>query len=164
VSAFSKNPSSDKQQQSSRMEAKRILLLVHQGAKSSDEEGVLSGQQGMPKEEEGTMKFIGLPHPRLGEPMKYLLNAKGTIMELQKATTPKDSYASYFVGDSVVSSGCTYIASRIDPLFLVLPALSKRSSWAPIEQTLAEDNLLLLQEHPLMNLECICDKNGERIA
>ncbi|OVA08302.1 Ribonuclease H2 [Macleaya cordata] len=64
---------------------------------------------------EGLM--LSLRHPKSGNQTCYFLN-NGSIQELHWF---KQSYGSWFLGDYVCEDGGLYIATPIDPVFLLLP-------------------------------------------
>ncbi|GAO16307.1 uncharacterized protein UV8b_05667 [Ustilaginoidea virens] len=86
-------------------------------------------------------RIITLPHPRNGQPARYLICPKGEIHEFTRVSAPTSTPKSWLVESEEeqldVSAGETrtsihaetisrsdmYIATPIDPLFLVLPSL-----------------------------------------
>lgn len=84
------------------------------------------------------------------------------ILELQVARPRGSELASIFVGQSVQEDGILHMASRVDPLFLLLPILGKHPArWCPLDQMLAEagcGDLLGLQH---LDARKICDTNGK---
>ncbi|KAL6771954.1 hypothetical protein ACKKBG_A28420 [Auxenochlorella protothecoides x Auxenochlorella symbiontica] len=70
---------------------------------------------------DGAPCFFTMSHPATGDDVTYLATAS-TICEVN---VHKPSYTSWFVGDSVVEDGSTYLATPMDPLFLILPALER---------------------------------------
>eukprot|EP01116_Phalansterium_solitarium_P017980 TRINITY_DN4589_c0_g1_i1.p1 TRINITY_DN4589_c0_g1~~TRINITY_DN4589_c0_g1_i1.p1 ORF type:complete len:305 (+),score=68.22 TRINITY_DN4589_c0_g1_i1:50-964(+) len=68
---------------------------------------------------EQDLVFTSLPHPKRGCQARYALT-KGRILEIQRLI---EEPASWFVGDSVQSDGSLYLATPVDPMFLMIPLL-----------------------------------------
>ncbi|KAG6008732.1 hypothetical protein E4U21_003927 [Claviceps maximensis] len=95
-------------------------------------------------------RIVALPHPRTGRPSRYLFCPESGIHEFTKICAPKhaptswliESYRRAFPGEhatgdddddhdheengthaEIISNGAMYVATKIDPLFLVLPSL-----------------------------------------
>jgi ribonuclease H2 subunit B len=84
------------------------------------------------------LPLVSYMHPK-GSPVLYL-NLGDTIYELQMVQ-PKGRYASWFIDDRVSSDENFYIASKIDPKFLLLPYLEKNAKkFSPIDQLLTFEN------------------------
>ena len=61
------------------------------------------------------------------------------------------------------TDGSLHIASEVDPLFLLLPALSESTKFRPLDQILASEGgsgLLPLRMCAKLNLSLICEVNG----
>ncbi len=67
------------------------------------------------------MTPLFLEHPKHRAKVQYLASG-GNIFELQKVEC---AIGSWFVGDAVEPDGDLYVASRVDPVFLMLPDLLK---------------------------------------
>ncbi|KAF6174301.1 hypothetical protein GIB67_040794 [Kingdonia uniflora] len=65
--------------------------------------------------------FLSLRHPKSGNPTCYLLN-NGYLQELHWF---KQSYGSWFLGDYVSEDGSLYVATPVDPVFILLPIFDK---------------------------------------
>jgi ribonuclease H2 subunit B len=52
----------------------------------------------------------------------YLVAPDGRLQELHWF---KQSYAAWFIGDFVCSDGSLYIASPVDPIYMILPILEQ---------------------------------------
>ncbi|XP_078379595.1 ribonuclease H2 subunit B-like isoform X1 [Oculina patagonica] len=85
--------------------------------------------------------FIKIPHPRTGKEQQFLLSHSGEkIFEVLQF---KEEPRSWFVEDSVQKDGSLYVITPVDPLFLILPYLTKFSQkFRTLEQ------LLLDEGHP----------------
>jgi len=85
--------------------------------------------------------FIKIPHPRTGKEHQFLLSHNGEkIFEVLQF---REETRSWFVEDSVQKDGGLYIITPVDPLFLILPYLTKFSQkFRTLEQ------LLLDEGHP----------------
>jgi hypothetical protein len=110
--------------------------------------------------------IISLLHPRTNRKTPFLF--VGTkIYELQTGYPmlgEETGYASWFVGDSVISDGSLVIATPIDPLFLALSFLCTSTRMRP------SDQLFLSEKAPEskrighckdLNLKHICDVNDQ---
>ncbi|CAH3120028.1 unnamed protein product [Pocillopora meandrina] len=85
--------------------------------------------------------FIKIPHPRTGMEQQFLLSHSGEkIFEVLKFT---EEPRSWFIEDSVQKDGSLFVITPVDPLFLVLPYLTKYS-----QKFRTLDQLLLDDEHP----------------
>jgi len=114
-------------------------------------------------------KIVNLPHPsRSEEHIQYLISMNN-IFELQVLNGNLN--ASWFIDDRIQKDGSLYMASPIDPLFLLLPLLEKHRKksndhagyFCTIDQILTQTDgdineiaLLLYFKH--LNLSLICDK------
>ncbi|RDA86648.1 hypothetical protein CP532_5052 [Ophiocordyceps camponoti-leonardi (nom. inval.)] len=103
-----------------------------------------------------------LPNPKLGRPTRYLVCPEGGIHELKKVTAPSSSPRSWLIENRAGSSdrglqhgGATaepdaqvianpdlYMATAVDPLFLILPALVDDESPSHKRLFLSSDDYL----------------------
>ncbi|KAK9265672.1 hypothetical protein L1049_001682 [Liquidambar formosana] len=65
----------------------------------------------------GIGRLLSLCHPKSGNRACYLF-LNGALQELHWF---KRSYGSWFLGDYVCEDGCLYIATPVDPVFIMLP-------------------------------------------
>ncbi|KJZ74668.1 hypothetical protein HIM_06018 [Hirsutella minnesotensis 3608] len=95
----------------------------------------------LPKEATSDARIVCLPNPRHGRPARYLVCPKTGIYEFIKISAPKSDPRSWLietrdksensspdsttVGAQTVSDADLFLATPIDPLFLVLPALAE---------------------------------------
>lgn len=114
-------------------------------ASTSKSKYVLEAQAGsssvmfvLPTSASPDAKIVTLPHPRHGKPSRYLVCPSTGIYEFTKISAPKTMPRSWLLetrtteGDtavgiakaSVMDSADLYLATRTDPLFLILPALA----------------------------------------
>lgn len=90
----------------------------------------------IPKKATPDARIVTLQNPRYAKPTRYLICPEAGFFEFNKITTPKSAPRSWLVentrleGDSskeleaqITSDPELYIATPIDPLFLLLPAL-----------------------------------------
>lgn len=85
----------------------------------------------------------------------------GNVLEIQVAKPRGSELASVFIDQSVQEEGALYMASRIDPLFLLLPVLTKHATkWCPLEQALAEAGQRDLRGLHHLDAQKLCDVNG----
>ena len=110
--------------------------------------------------------IINLLHPRTNRKTPFLfVNEK--IYELQTSYPmlgEETGYASWFVGDTIISDGSLVIATPIDPLFLAISLLSTNKRMRPFNQ------LFLSEKAPEskrighcsdLNLKHVCDVNDD---
>ncbi|KAG6009987.1 hypothetical protein E4U54_008444 [Claviceps lovelessii] len=101
----------------------------------------------LPKAAASDARILTLAHPRSGRPSRYLFCPESGIYEFTKLCAPKHAPTSWLIetdqprfggGDDddqgkegketgtrteIISNGAMYVATKIDPLFLVLPSL-----------------------------------------
>eukprot|EP00752_Nemacystus_decipiens_P016423 g14680.t1 len=83
------------------------------------------------------------------------------LLELQVAR-PREpqELASFFVDQAVQQDGAVHMASRVDPLFLLLPVLCKHATkWCPLDQALAEGGCGSLRGLRYLDANKLCDIN-----
>lgn len=100
---------------------------------------------------------------KTGEMTKFLM-VGDNLLELQVAR-PREpqELASFFVDQAVQQDGAVHMASRVDPLFLLLPVLGKHATrWCPLDQALAEGGCGSLRGLRHLDANKLCDVNGER--
>eukprot|EP00873_Tetraselmis_striata_P006239 jgi/Tetstr1/426503/TSEL_016802.t1 len=68
----------------------------------------------------GPVMSVQLAHPGSGAPAAFLLGAGGSVAEVQ---VYRKTYAAWLTGQASVADGGLWLASRLDPLLLLLPAL-----------------------------------------
>ncbi|CAN0222533.1 unnamed protein product, partial [Hapterophycus canaliculatus] len=105
---------------------------------------------------------VGIPYPQhdTGEATKFMMIGDN-LLELQVAR-PREPHelASFFVDQAVQQEGAVYTASRIDPLFLLLPILAKHATrWCPLDQALAEGGCGSLRGLRHLDAKKLCDVN-----
>ncbi|KAL4729292.1 hypothetical protein ACLX1H_003706 [Fusarium chlamydosporum] len=95
----------------------------------------------LPSKASSDSRIVTLPHPRHGRPARYLVCPETGIYEFTKVAPPKTTPRSWLIEttpnstseDSTSKVGVSmgqdlYLATLIDPLFLVLPALTETQS------------------------------------
>ncbi|KAJ4012926.1 hypothetical protein NW752_006196 [Fusarium irregulare] len=95
----------------------------------------------LPTKASSEARIVTLPHPRHGRAARYLVCPETGIYEFTKVATPKTTPRSWLIEtapeststDSTSNIGVSmgqdlYLATLIDPLFLVLPALAETQS------------------------------------
>ncbi|CEJ91719.1 hypothetical protein VHEMI07412 [[Torrubiella] hemipterigena] len=77
-------------------------------------------------------RIANLPHPRNGSPSRYLVCPDTGIYEFTKVATPKTAPRSWLIEGNVSSQTISepemFVATAIDPLFLIIPALVPKAS------------------------------------
>ncbi|KAM0506467.1 hypothetical protein ACHAP8_001507 [Fusarium lateritium] len=95
----------------------------------------------LPSKASSEARIVTLPHPRHGRPARYLVCPETGIYEFTKVATPKTTPRSWLI-EAIPNSASMentskvgvsmgqdlYMATLIDPLFLVLPALTETQS------------------------------------
>ena len=97
----------------------------------------------LPTKASNEAKIITLPHPRHAKPARYLVCPETGFYEFTKIAAPKSTPRSWLIESTakatdkddngedasprgqIVSSGDLFVATSIDPLFLVLPVLAE---------------------------------------
>lgn len=74
------------------------------------------------EQNESQCKLVHLKNPKSGTATCYLVAPDGRLQELHWF---KQSYAAWFIGDFVCSDGSLYIASPVDPIYMILPILEQ---------------------------------------
>ena len=84
------------------------------------------------------------------------------LLELQAARPRRrEELGSFFIDQSVQEDGAVRMASRVDPLFLLLPVLCKHATrWCPLDQALAEAGCGGLRSLGHLDAHKLCDVNG----
>ncbi|TQV97439.1 Ribonuclease H2, subunit B [Cordyceps javanica] len=91
----------------------------------------------LPRSATADARIVSLPHPLSGQPSKYLVCPETGIYEFTKVAAPKTSPRSWLIASTnsdkenqsrvenaeTASSADLFVATHIDPLFLLLPAL-----------------------------------------
>ena len=101
--------------------------------------------------------FVNLPHPKAGNDVVFVI-VDGNIMELQSVQPRR--HGSWFIDQRISSDNFLYLASKIDPRFLILPFLEKDPlRFRPLDQ-------IVLSKIPLTGsqdwkLDEICDVNDK---
>ena len=122
-----------------------------QGSDANGEAPTVAASEGADGgSKENIMKIIGLRHPRTGRVVPFLSQGDGDdvqIFEIQIMRAAEDKHSSWFLGDQVQEDGSLYMCSKIDPLFLVLPYLTKAS-----QKFCPRDQIVDDAESPLMKM------------
>lgn len=103
----------------------------------------------------GNMSIMTLPHPRTGQATCFLV--KPGRWGLYEAVSYYEDTRSWFIEDTVESIGSMYMASKFDPLFLVLPFLRAAKKIEPLTQILTQ------QAFPQLStfISAAIESNGE---
>jgi hypothetical protein len=94
--------------------SQHLLLIDSLGAAATDGTGV-------------ALEFFTVPHPRHGLPTRYAVSPTG-LWECQVLLEGEKQPSSWLVDADVYREGQLYVATVMDPLFLVLPELRKSAS------------------------------------
>ncbi|PHH71532.1 hypothetical protein CDD82_6455 [Ophiocordyceps australis] len=85
----------------------------------------------LPKQAKPDARIVTLPNPRHGQPARYLVCPETGVYEFTKIAAPSSSPRSCLIQPScqdvdpqIVMDAHLFVATPIDPLFLVLPALA----------------------------------------
>lgn len=112
--------------------------------------------------------IVILRHPNNGETGAFLFSKDNRY--IQEILTYIDDKRSWFIDESVKSSGTLKISTPIDPIFLVLPYLRGENSATLLDQLLHDDmypeTKRLLQCEDLKYLTCVADETvlGDIVA
>ncbi|ELR21040.1 Ydr279p family (RNase H2 complex component) protein [Acanthamoeba castellanii str. Neff] len=125
----------------------------------------------LPQNAEGQqdLKIITLPHPRTGAAARFMVRS-GQVLEIQKVT---ERYRCWFKDNYVHKDGSLFIATEVDPLFLLVPLLEKNRKqtsesagyFCEKDQILTEDfeaypGYAHFLEWPTLPLGLVCDTKG----
>eukprot|EP00116_Pleurobrachia_bachei_P008391 sb/3468653/ len=111
--------------------------------------------------ENADASILTLHHPKNGQKcLVYFAN--NTFHELLSAN---DKYVSWFVGDSVIGGEPLTVATKIDPVFLVLPYLMKSPhQYAPLDQTLVDEQFPCAMQLSETDVSAVADVKDERLG
>ncbi|KAL4192969.1 hypothetical protein AMTRI_Chr06g174550 [Amborella trichopoda] len=112
--------------------------------------------------------LLSLRHPKSGKPSCYLFT-DGLLQELHWF---KQSYGSWFIGDYICEDGGIYVATPVDPVFIVLPLfhearMKKGDELGKFRQV---DDIMFVDGYPgyryllpvvSNSLQAICEVKGE---
>jgi len=107
------------------------------------------------------VKTVKLRHPKTNEAATFLYNqVTGKLCELLAFT---EEHRSWFVGQKLVSDGRLFLATPVNPVFLVLPYLAKATRLVPLDQMLEDDKFPLTEEllGQVKGLDKIADSKGD---
>jgi len=108
-----------------------------------------------------SMEFVNLPHPRGGLPVMYLLQRETrSILELQ--TVQPRRHGAWFLDNRVSGDAFCYLATKVDPRFLLLPFLEAKEKYMPMDQIVSfveGCTKLPLEWIGDWNMTSICDVN-----
>lgn len=134
----------------------------------------------LPSKATSEARIVTLPNPRHGRPARYLVCPETGIYEFTKIATPKTTPRSWLIEttsestpeDNSSKAGVSmgqdlYLATLIDPLFLVVPALTETQSKGSEEKRLflsSDDHFDKLQQDSSHLSEILrCDKTRKLI-
>ncbi|KAI4364995.1 hypothetical protein MLD38_021022 [Melastoma candidum] len=81
------------------------------------EKRILVAPEGIAGEHGIIDQFMSLRHPKSGQSACYLFS-HGNLLELHRF---KSRFGSWFLGNYVSKDGCLYMATPVDPVFVLLP-------------------------------------------
>jgi len=112
----------------------------------------------------GSVSIVSLPHPRNGRKTCFLLKAGNC--DLYEVVSCNEDNRSWFIGDTVESNGSIFMASKFDPLLLVLPFLSAAKKLEPLSQILTHEDFPQLSSFVSATMESggVLKRNLERVA
>ncbi|CAM9147265.1 unnamed protein product [Discosporangium mesarthrocarpum] len=141
------------------MEAHQYLFLIQGNEKGSFSLSGLKNFSSSGENGDLTATITTFTHPRTGSPAQYMLVEKD-LLEIQVARPRNHEKASFFIDQAVQAEGAVYFASRVDPLFLLLPILKKHTAkWCPLDQVLAEAGCAGLRGLQHLDASKLCDVN-----
>lgn len=107
------------------------------------------------------VKTVKLRHPKTDSAATFLYNkVTGKLCELLAFT---EEHRSWFVGQKLVSDGRLFLATPVNPVFLVLPYLAKATRLVPLDQMLEDDKFPLTEEllGQVKGLDKIAESKGD---
>ena len=143
----------------SKPQARQLVLFLGKKGENVGTEGVRRSAL----QQQSDLQLVKLPHPKGGVPVMFLRGGDDAVYELQNAAPRK--HASWFINQRVCSDPSFYMASRIDPRFLILPDLEKASArFSPLDQivSVAEGCARInLEKASSWGLHELCDINDK---
>lgn len=139
----------------------RILLLQDEDGKFRQTSIASDARKNDNKEVESDVDMISLPHPSNGDSTKFIIY-NNRLLELQHMHR-EDSIHSWFVNQNVVEDGRVYVATNMDPLFIVLPLLRQHgANFSPLSQLMVSwqsnyEFCMKLLKIKNLDLELVCD-------
>jgi len=115
--------------------------------------------------ENESVKILRLRHPKSGSGSCFLYNSgERRLLELMSYT---EDHRAWFIGSKVVSDGRMLVATPVNPLYLLLPYLSKSEKLVPLDQMIedqefpeTEDILLATLDDEKLNT--VADRKGSK--
>lgn len=131
------------------------VLIAHLPSKTLGKDASISNVEG---------QLLHLRHPKSGNPSCYIM-MDGCLQEIHWF---KQRYNSWFLGDYVCEDGSLYVATPVDPIFVVLPLMDQARMKKGDEpgKFRALDEIMFVEGYPgyghllpLMHelLEAVCD-------
>jgi len=143
----------------SKPQARQLVLFLGKKGEDVGTEGVRRSAL----QQQSDLQLVKLPHPKGSVPVMFLRGSDDTVYELQNAAPRK--HASWFINQRVCSDPSFYMASRIDPRFLILPDLEKAGArFSPLDQivSVAEGCARInLEKASSWGLHELCDINDK---
>jgi len=93
---------------------------------------------------DGCMRTVKLRHPKTDTAATFLHNSASN--KLYELLAFSEEHRSWFVGQKVVSDGRLFLATPVNPVFLLLPYLVKATRLVPLDQMLEDDKFPLTEE------------------
>lgn len=90
------------------------------------------------EDEKNRVEAIKLRHPRTNQSCRFIYNPNNGIIQEILTFCPK--YRSWFIGNTVNSSGKLFLSTSVDPLLLVLPYLLEAKVSSPLDQTVHDED------------------------
>eukprot|EP01018_Ginkgo_biloba_P022692 Gb_16854 [translate_table: standard] len=117
------------------------VLIAHLPSQTSPKSATVGAVEG---------QLLHLRHPKSGNPTCYIL-MDGCLQELHWF---KQRYGSWFLGEYVCEDGSLYVATPIDPIFVVLPLLDQARMKKGDEpgKFRALDEIMFVEGYPGYNL------------
>lgn len=104
------------------------------------------------------LNIVTLKCSKTGNPAKYIFDdRKNQLLEILQFQGSKNSW---FIDNSVEKDGLIYVATPIDPLFLILPYL-KEEIYSPLDQVFIDENFpdsKILSQCCLNQIDLITDR------
>jgi len=111
------------------------------------------------------IKILKLKHPKTGEGAFFLYNK--SMKKLFEMLSFEEDHRSWFIGSKVVSDGRIFLVTPVNPVFLVLPYLTKAERLVPLDQMLQDDEFpdsedILLDSVSEDKLQLVSDSKGSK--
>merc|ERR1719452_284652 len=111
------------------------------------------------------VKIIKLRNPRTDQGTCFMINS--TSKSLHEMMNFDEEHRSWFIGNKIVSDGRMIILTPVNPIFLIIPYLSKAERLEPLDQMLTDQDFpqtdqVLVNSVTESQLSKVADSKGSK--